>query len=96
MARLLSEQFLHTHPATLDWWQRRERCESCKHSRLKRGDGNEGVLRCARSRRPNALVRQMLAARTGTDLRPYCIDASDKGGDCGPDGRLYEPKEKSK
>jgi hypothetical protein len=92
MATLLSEQFLRVHPATQAWWQRRERCESCKHSRLKRGEGNEGVLRCNRAQHPNPLVRQMLSARVGADLRPYCIDASDEGGQCGPDGKLYEGK----
>jgi hypothetical protein len=32
----------------------------------------------------------MLSARAGADLRPYCIDASDEGGQCG--GKLYEEK----
>ena len=88
----IDQRFLAPHPATLEWWDRRERCESCAHSRLKRGEGNEGVLRCARAQHPQPLVRRMLAARRTADLRPYCIDASDEGGECGPDAKLYQPR----
>ena len=89
----IDTRFLTPHPATLEWWRQREQCETCQHVRLRRGDGNEGVLRCARAQHPQPLVRRMLAARTTADLRPYCIDARSAAGECGPQARLYQPKE---
>lgn len=90
--RQLDDRFLAVHPATSLWWEQREQCETCKHLRLKQGDGNEAVMRCAVAKHPNQLIRQMLAARTTADLRPYCIDSRSKTGSCGPDASLYEPR----
>ena len=88
---MLDTRFLTVHPATALWWKQREQCESCKHLRLKRGEGNEGVMRCAVARHPDPQVRLMLSARTA-DLRPYCIDARGEKGSCGPDAALWEGK----
>lgn len=86
----IDTRFLTVHPATQVWWQQRERCESCKHLRLRQGEGNEGVMRCAVAKHPDPQVRLMLSARAGADLRPYCIDARGEKGSCGPDAALWE------
>jgi hypothetical protein len=87
----IDTRFLTIHPATVVWWAQRPQCESCQHMRLKRGDGNEGVMRCAVARHPNENVRMMLAARVSADTRPYCIDARGETGSCGPEARRWEP-----
>lgn len=87
----IDTRFLKVHPATAVWWEQRSQCASCRHTRMKCGDGNEGVMRCAVARHPNAQVRMMLAARSTSDVRPYCIDARGEKGDCGPEARLWEP-----
>ena len=89
----IDERFLTVHPATAAWWERRSSCESCRHLRLKRGEGNEGVMRCAVAKHPDPQVRHMLVVRPGVDLRPYCIDARSEKGSCGPDAALWEENE---
>ena len=88
----IDTRFLTVHPATATWWAQRGRCESCRHLRLRRGEGNEGVMRCAVSKHSDPQVRHMLGVGPDVDLRPYCIDARGEKGDCGPEARLWEEK----
>ena len=57
----IDTRFLIVHPATAAWWDQRGQCESCRHMRLKRGEGNEGVMRCAAAHHPDPQVEDRLA-----------------------------------
>ncbi len=82
MAATLSETFLRVHPATALWWQQREQCMRCSHvCRRLEGSRSESseVLRCKVVRTP-----------AGRREWAYCIDAREKGRECGPDGKLFQ------
>ena len=90
---LIDTRFLSVHPATLAWWQQRQQCQQCKHCAVSYGQDGQAIMRCAVSQHKDPLVRRMHAGRTMSDMRIYCIDARDEGGDCGPDAKLWEGKE---
>jgi hypothetical protein len=75
--------FLETHPATLLWWEQREKCRACAfHYRgiIEKGPGGE---RCKAV--PTIGIRNKLD-------RMYCIDARLPKGPCGPNAKLFKEK----
>lgn len=80
----IDERFLSVHPATLDWWDQREKCESCRHLNLREGRDGEGIMLC---------TRVIVDRRSTRDIRGmYCIDARSPDGACGPWASLWEEK----
>ena len=80
--------YLEVHPATQAWWGRREKCESCRHLTRRlhaRDEVQHEAMRC------RAALKSPRASRPSLGI--YCIDARDEDGPCGPEARLYEPKE---
>ena len=78
---MIDQRFLTVHPATMTWWDQRERCETCRHLKLSEGTEGEGIMRCRKSPSPG---------RPGAE---FCLDARSGDGLCGPEARLYELKE---
>ncbi len=87
------------HPATLLWWQQRDKCNACVHRKDKgqsvTGRGGLGD-RCTAT-----LVRDMaplwMATYDKANIGPpdelvYCIDARLEGAPCGPAARLFKEK----
>jgi hypothetical protein len=89
--RIIDERFLTPHPATLDWWDQREKCELCAHMHLSAGAYNEAVMRCWVAPRTmhGRAVEAMHSARGIVHV--YCIDARLPEGACGPEAKLFAP-----
>ena len=74
----IDERFLTLHPATAAWWDRRARCESCRHLLVTAHHEGERIMRCR------------LAKQGGANGAQYCIDARSEEGICRPEARLWE------
>lgn len=79
------------HPATLLWWEQRDKCRACAHhhavelsSRKNFGPGSGGE-RCTASKYAHVKLQ-------GTE-HMYCIDARLDGGPCGPEAKLFKEKD---
>jgi len=78
----IDTRFLTIHPRTALWFKEREQCRACLHHSLIPPDGEHRGHgeRCAKgSRRWNDWT---------------CIGMRDEGSRCGPDAKLFTPKEK--
>lgn len=90
----IDTRFLRPHPATVAWWQRRDKCRACKHH-----DENDATHPENKAERCHAYK----PLRTHIGRLPYelCADARataaerDDGlaGLCGPEAVMFEPKE---
>jgi hypothetical protein len=75
----IDTRFLTVHPATAAWWDRRDRCESCRHLLVTRHYEGERIMRCS------------AAKQGGPNGAQYCIDARSEEGICRPEARRWEP-----
>ena len=75
---LIDTRFLTLHPATAAWWDRRARCESCRHLLVTAHHEGERIMRCR------------LAKQNGPNGAQYCIDARSEEGICRLEARLWE------
>ena len=71
--------YLSPHPATLAWWDRREKCERC---------GNLSLTLEGQKDRSSVLRCKAVRAGKGRQAHAYCIDA--RGGACGPEAKLFQ------
>lgn len=84
---MIDTRFLTIHPRTALWLQeQRDKCAACANCVSKSGRrhhaDNEGVMRCRVVRVPK--VKNTYA---------YCIDAREPDSACGPEAKLFQPKE---
>jgi hypothetical protein len=86
---LIRDEFLNAHPATLLWWEQREKCRACNHMLLNGASLPVQEMRCYAidTRAPVARPRGRPATH------PYCIDARLPDGLCGPEARCFEPRD---
>jgi hypothetical protein len=80
----IDTRFLSVHPRTALWFEQRKQCAKCKHERhFKTTEGERGDSKpmiCLKAQGENA-------------RRVFCIDAREDDGACGPDAKLFQPKE---
>lgn len=84
MGATIDERFLRIHPRTERWFVEREQCRQCAHVRFIQDHERSGstIWQCA------------AAPSSGQKNQEHrtCIAARDDLGECGPEGRLFQPK----
>jgi len=87
----IDTRFLQTRPATVAWWQQREKCLACRHVSatpdVQSASSSATVLRCL-----GVKPVRIGSKGVGRHQVPYCIDARAEGGECGPAGAKFEAK----
>ena len=85
--RITDATMLQPHPATVVWWQQRDKCRACAHYLPSvEGARDRGGERCQRVR------ARIGGAGKGRHIHTYCPDARAEGAECGPEAALFEPK----
>lgn len=77
--------FKKIHPRTELWWTQRSTCDQCAH-----------CDRRVSKHKETAYPYRCTIGKADKRKKVYCIDMRDEGQPCGPDAKLFQPKEQSK
>lgn len=84
--------FTKPHPRTVLWFKERETCKQCRNCVVNpitegsAGRNKGGGWHCIKTRNN----------KSGPNPHQACIAAREPGMPCGPDAKLFQPKEQSK
>lgn len=84
----IDTRFLTVHPRTRLWWVQREQCAQCKHCKT--------AARAATRSEPRNRVMQCGAGKAKAKTDRSCILAREEGNRCGPEAKLFQPREEMK